>query len=370
MKILEIIPQLSSGGAERFTVDLSNQLCVCEKKEVVLVVLHPFEGLDFYKSELSPKIKVISLNKKKGVDILLLFKIYKVIKEEQPDVVHTHLRAIVYSFFAIFCYRKRIKFVHTVHNDAFKEAGRNVSYYSRKFLFSKRWTTPVTISHTSDKSFEQLYGFKATMIVNGRNIPEGLSVSQAVIDEFKEYRKSDDTKVLVNLARINSVKRQTMLAKIASQLTKEGYNFTLLIIGNTKNIELVDEIKSYKCPDIYVLGERNNPLEYLKMADAYCLCSTYEGLPISLIEAMGVGIVPVCTPVGGIIDIVKNGINGFLSSDTTEDAYYTSLRRFLDLKIDEMQVMKAESLNSYLPYSMTQCALKYINLFNQKNIRS
>ncbi len=54
------------------------------------------------------------------------------------------------------------------------------------------------------------------------------------------------------------------------------------------------------------------PLEYLKMGDAYALCSSYEGMPISLIEAIGVGCIPVCTPVGGIVDVVHNGENGFL----------------------------------------------------------
>lgn len=43
------------------------------------------------------------------------------------------------------------------------------------------------------------------------------------------------------------------------------------------------------------------------MGDAYALCSSYEGMPISLIEAIGVGCIPVCTPVGGIVDVVHNG---------------------------------------------------------------
>ena len=56
------------------------------------------------------------------------------------------------------------------------------------------------------------------------------------------------------------------------------------------------------------------------MGDAYALCSSYEGMPISLIEAIGVGCIPVCTPVGGIVDVVHNGENGFLSDGIGEES--------------------------------------------------
>ena len=141
-------------------------------------------------------------------------------------------------------------------------------------------------------------------------------------------------------------------------------NFTLLMIGSTKNTELVNEVKSYNCPNIYLLGEKHNPLEYLKMADAYCLCSSYEGMPISLIEALGVGCIPVCTPVGGIVDVVKSGENGFLSENISEECYYNTLKHFLSLSKKEIAQLKMAALNSYAPFSMTECAEKYYHLFN------
>lgn len=46
MKILEIIPQLSSGGGERFVVDLCNELS--KEHDVTLMVLHSLDKVDFY----------------------------------------------------------------------------------------------------------------------------------------------------------------------------------------------------------------------------------------------------------------------------------------------------------------------------------
>ena len=107
------------------------------------------------------------------------------------------------------------------------------------------------------------------------------------------------------------------------------------------------------------MGERHNPLEYLKSADAFCLCSLYEGLPISLIEALGVGNVPVCTPVGGIINLVKD------SKDTTEEEYYYCLKRFMSLSDSNLKEMKMHAIDSYAPYSMNTCAYNYLQMFEQ-----
>lgn len=361
MKILEIIPQLSSGGAERFTVDLCNELA--EKHDVTLIMLHRFEGLDFYRKELSPQIKLVSLNKKKGVDLGLIFKLYQLIKKGEFDVVHTHLRAIIYSLLAITRYHKQIKFVHTLHNDAFREAGGKVSLIIRKILFHQRWVSPVAISEASADSVEQLYGFNPILIHNGRNISRDFEISNEIREEIKKYKKNKDTRVLVNLARFEPQKRQPLLARVVARLSQEGYNLTLLFIGSKKTLEMIEEVKNISCSGIHILGEKSNPLEYLKAADAYCLCSSYEGMPISLIEALGLGTIPICTPVGGVVNMIRDGKNGFLSENISEESYYITLRHFLEMTDGELAAMKKDVIMSYPPYSMNKCATKYLELF-------
>ncbi|MPN39759.1 hypothetical protein SDC9_187288 [bioreactor metagenome] len=56
----------------------------------------------------------------------------------------------------------------------------------------------------------------------------------------------------------------------------------------------------------------------------------YEGLPISLIEAISCGCTPLCTPAGGIPDIIKHGETGFLSADFTYESYYSLIREYID----------------------------------------
>lgn len=84
MKILEIIPQLSSGGGERFVVDLCNELS--KEHDVTLMVLHSLDKVDFYLKEVSNNVRVVSMNKRMGLDIGLLFRVYRYIHREKPDV--------------------------------------------------------------------------------------------------------------------------------------------------------------------------------------------------------------------------------------------------------------------------------------------
>lgn len=363
MKIVEIISQLNSGGAERFTVDLCNELS--KEHDVTLIVLYSLEMHGFYASEVSKRVNLVSLNMTKKSDIGIYFRVRSQIKKIKPDIVHTHLNALPCTMLPILFSRK-IGYFHTVHNDARKEAKDAISAAIRRLCFKRKLVTPITISKESQRSFVDYYGLDAPMIFNGRDIPMDLDVSQAVKEEFKQYRKTKDTKVLVCLARIMHVKRQPMLVKIADRLNKEGYNFTLLLIGNKRNEEMVAEIESYNCKNVYLLGEKHNPLEYLAMTDAYCLCSSYEGMPISLIEAMGVGAIPVCTPVGGIVDVICNGINGFISKDIEQESYYETLKTFLTLSAEDLVKVSFQTKMSYTPFSMKECASKYVELFKKK----
>lgn len=107
------------------------------------------------------------MNKRMGLDIGLLFRVYRYIRREKPDVVHTHLRAIMYIAFAIM--RKNgVMYCHTVHSAADKEAGGSfISSGMRKFCFHRGWITPITISAESLHSFRKYYGMDAPMISMG-----------------------------------------------------------------------------------------------------------------------------------------------------------------------------------------------------------
>ena len=337
MKILEIIPQLSQGGAERFVIDLCNEMSM--EHEVVLVVLHNVDNHGFFRKELSKQVRLISMNKRMGMDWQLFFRLAKLIREEKPDVVHTHLRGIVYTFLS-YIFTSKIKFIHTVHNDAKMEAGGGVSKWCRELAFNLKRVHPVTISEESQRSFEEFYHLPSTLIYNGRPEYNFNTDISAVQQELENIKTNKQAKIIVNIARIQPQKNQLPLAKAIDNLNKQGYAVELAIIGNKADKQIVNNIEALNSPYVHLLDVRTNPRDYMRAADAFCLSSIYEGMPITLIECFSVGTIPLCTPVGGIVNMIEDGENGLLANSSSQDDIEDMLKRYLYLKTDSITVFK------------------------------
>lgn len=362
MKILEIIPQLSQGGAERFVVDLCNELSMSD--DVTLVVLHNIDRTGFFAKEIRPEVKVISMNKRPGFDFRLFFRLRKLIRKERPDVVHTHLRAIVYCLLA-YLTKPKIKFIHTVHNDAEKEAGSGISKWCRRFAFRTKRVTPVTISEESQRSFIDFYGITPPMIYNGRPSYKESPLLPETKNELNDL-KTNTTSIIVNIARISQQKNQLPLAKAIVNLNQKGKNVELAIIGRNDDSPITPQLQALNCKQLHLLGTRTNPRDYMKAADAFCLSSVYEGMPITLIECFSVGAIPICTPVGGIVNMIDDGKNGILTTGTSQEEIETAILRFLNLTDEERAEMKRNSLVSFGKYDMATCAKNYKNLMHTK----
>lgn len=365
MKILEIIPNLGSGGAERFTVDLCNEFA-SQGHDVQLVVLFPLDNPShsFYLHEVDSRVQIISLNKKMGLDLSIYYKLSNVIRDFKPAVVHSHVRALFYLPFSVLRFHNKIKFFHTVHSDAAKEAlGSNLDVWIRRIGFKKNYIKAITISPESRQSFEKYYGITAPMIYNGRNIPKDISICDDVKGIYNKLRVTPNTKIILNVAHIDKVKRQNILARAITALNNEGYDISLALVGREEDSEIVNEIRVLGNPRINILGARTNPLEFMKAADAFCLSSQYEGLPISLIESLGVGTIPICTPVGGIKNLIIDGENGFLSTDLSEESIKNAIIRFLSVDNTQIDALKANINKTYQSFTMKDCAKAYESLF-------
>lgn len=362
MKILQVIPQLSQGGAERFVIDLCNE--IGKNHTIILIVLHSIDEYGFFSNELNPNIQLISMNKKKGIDFSLFFRLFNLIRKEKPDVVHTHLRSIVYILLS-FIFNRKVKYIHTVHNDAEKEAGKGFNKWCRKFAFKRKLVYPITISEESQLSFNKFYQVTSTLIYNGR--PEYIELSnlKTIEEEINTIKTNKSCITIINVARIQKQKNQYILSKAVQSLNKKGYSIELFIIGDKADLGITENIKNLNSPFIHMLGTRNNPRDYMKIADAFCLSSLYEGMPITLIECFSVGCIPICTPVGGIINMITDNKNGLLSNGTTQEDMESILLKFMSLTPQEKSLMQIESKKSYSAFTMKNCAAQYIQVINK-----
>lgn len=359
MKIVQLVYSLCSGGAEKFVVDIANQLAANGNDVTLCMLLKETETYVFNKQFLSSKVKFVSLGLDNGFSLSKCGIVDKYIKSQKPDIVHCHLNVIPYIFkTAIF--NKKIKFFHTLHSVASNTGGDGLQFYLNKFFYSNNIIRPICISKLCQESYEEYYKLhNAPYIDNGRAIVNPSEKFDDVKGEVESYKKTQVTKVFIHVARCDHQKNQGLLIDAFNQLDKEGYDYNLLIIGRDFDSTDGKKLQERANSKIKFLGEKNNVNDYLLCSDAFCLTSIYEGLPISLLEALSCGITPICTPIGGMPDVVKDGKTGYLSQGLAIEEYCLAIRRFIEKPIEKQILIDFYKKN----YSMEVCAAKYEQTF-------
>lgn len=364
MKIFQVIPTLLEGGAERFVVDLCNTLTENYPCQIVLVVFFRMDKNIFLSRELNPAVEIIELDKQLGLDIKVVKKLNRLVNEHRPDVIHTHLNTFEYMFFTLLSHRKHINFINTIHNSPDRIYNNWLVRIIGSVMYRFRNVFPVIISTDSILEFKKYFpAVKPVLIFNGRPLVRLSNKIDAVQKEVDSYRLTRDTLVFINVARISPQKNQLMLVEAFNQLISEGKDVVLLIAGMPWDKNILEKLNAVIGQRIHLLGYKDNATDYLKCADAFCLSSFYEGMPISLIEATQYGIVPICTPAGGTKDIIDPSI-GFMSEDYSVESYVNSLKAFLELSDEQRKAMSMNGISAYNSrFTMQITASKYYELY-------
>lgn len=364
MKILQIIFSLSSGGAERFVVDLSNELS--KTNDVTLLTLKndtvDVENRNFYKFDLSPRVKYENLGLGDGFHISYPWIVYEFVKRAKPDIVHIHLPGIInYCYLAVFLLGRKMTFVETIHNDIYASYMNlfcRFSYFTLLCTGKLRWAA---LSGINYKQVEKVYPkAMCRCIYNGRAPMQPTGEFEMVKKEISKLKDNNDTKVILHVARCNPQKNQQLLIQSFNSIRQQGVNAILLVIGAHFDSEEGMRLKTMAGKGIFFLGTRTNISDYMLNSDVFALSSNFEGMPITLLEAMLCGVPMVSTPVTGAMDVI-NGKNGVLSKDFTEKSYIAALNQMLD----NYDSFKAEAMKEkdHSPYTIKHCAEQYLRFY-------
>ena len=360
MRILHIHTKLVSGGIEAIVCGLANEM-VKSHDVTVCTIFEPHDDDVFY-SRLKPEVKKITCGKKNfGFSIKEIFDITRLFLKGNYDVIHVHGCFQYYALAALLCHSK-VKIFYTIHSDAIKE---NQTWDKRLFVFKKfcfkhRWIRPVTISKSSQRSFEALYGCNSDMVENG------VAESQIKCDFsfLNKYRKTENTLLFFHAGRISEPKNQVVLCQVFQSIINKGNDVVLIIAGMKEDKTIFSSIEKYLGERIIYIGEQKNVPQLMYEADAFCLPSIWEGLPVTLLESLSVGCIPICSPVGGIVDVIDDGQNGFLSHSSDKEDYENKIEYFVKLNKTERERIKINAKNSFQKYNIITTASKYLEIYD------
>lgn len=299
-KILYIVEAMG-GGIFSYIVDLSNELINYYDIYIAYAVRKqtPQNYMDYFDKRIN-LIKVEnfcrSINPIKDIKAMLELK--QIEKKIKPDIIHLHSSKA--GAIGRIAFNGKIPMFYTPHGYSFLmencNAIKRILFKSIEYICAKRKC--VTISCSVGEHLETLkLTKKAVYVNNGININE----LQKNIDKTE---KINHPFTVFTLGRICYQKDPTLFNEIAKQLS----DIRFIWIGDG---ELRNELNS---SNIEVTGwvDRMKAIKYAVNADVFILPSRWEGLPISLLEAMYMKKICVVSNVIGNRDVIINNYNGFI----------------------------------------------------------
>jgi len=317
IKVLNIIASWEVGGAEKVVLSFLESANDNRFEMHVAALINKGSLKQNFKSL---GIETYDLGIKYTWQYYKVFKLIKIYRNQNFDIVHTHLLKtdIIGGLFAALC-KVPIR-ISTKHND-----NSLMNYVKKKLDFFS--------SYIFDAFIAVSESVKSDMIKRGLKeqfihiiYPSTLALKEQDIykSESIDIELSEDDKVIIGcLCRLHPVKGLDYLIKSIPIILKRLKNFSIVIAGADKDgylysyKELIRQLGvSAYCKFI---GYKENTKSFLSQIDIFVLPSISEGFPQSTLEAMYQKKPIIATKVGGLREQIIEGENGFLVPPKNED---------------------------------------------------
>lgn len=343
MTIVQIITLSETGGAQTVLAHISNYLV--NQGHRVLVVAGEGNGslwgiLDGRVEKLKCSSLKRSLNLMQDIKTVRHFR--KIYREVQPDIIHLHSSKA--GFLGRLAFPPS-KVVYTVHG---YDSIRKVYPVFRpiEFLMQFRCAAVVGVSRYDQDTLNEDKIFRnVSFVYNG--VPVKPLDDELFWNIPKEYSKK-----ILCVARISPQKNIELFLEVAKLMPE----YAFVWIGNNKTIHS-------ELGNVFFLGSIPQAGKYCQLCDLLILTSNYEGLPMTIIEAMSYGKPIVASDVGGISEIVRNDINGFVSVNE-KASFKTNIEKvFRNKEIHESMAENSKKIYSS-ELTVEKMVDGYLNIYN------
>lgn len=369
MRIIEVVAGFGAGGAETLLKDLSIGF-KSKGHEVLVVVIDELTDDVSEVSKISQlrqnDIEIISLNRKPGrKSFSLFFEIYKIIKINTPDVVHIHSFLGALYFFPFSLFFSKCKFVQTIHSTHVLHS----KWY--KVVYSKILRLKYKNVFCSDESYRILNQLIGEGIVINNGIPTGTNQNIRKFME-KKFNIPANSLIILNVGRVSKEKNQILLLDIVEKLNHIFFKGSLymLVCGKSFNDSLYRDI-IMRCgklkfnDNIKFIGVQDNISDLMYSSDLYISTSIYEGLPITVLEAMQTGVPLVLSPIKEHLNVFGD-LEACYFPETNEVHSYVDLfkknKEIFNLNKDDILLKRDMPITKY---HINNCILEYLSCFNK-----
>ena len=303
------------------------------------------------------------------LSIIDIFRLIKFIRRNSIDIIHAHGKGagLIARILKLFTSRYLIYTFHGIHISCLNNFQKLI-YLIYENIFGWLDDKKIFVSDSEKQVANNLIinVFNNYKIIN--NSVTNRSFKENTDNEIFNYSIGirNDKKNIISICRLVDQKNIFEIFKIARNLPQ--YNFIILgngyLFNKAKNFLILNKIKN-----VYVLGNKKNVYKYLYNSQLFLSTSLYEGHPISILEAMSVGLPILASNVTGNIDTIENKISG----------YYYDLGNINQASILAKEILEDQklkqifSINSFKlqrkKFSTRKMKQSYIDLYSEFRTR-
>jgi glycosyltransferase involved in cell wall biosynthesis len=358
MKILHVVPSFGLGGMERVVCAIINRTFA--KYQHYIMSLDGNSSA--YRWIQSDNIQYIDFCKDCKF-LVFLKRMYKIINNTSPDLLMTYnwggTDAIWLGKLAGV---KNI--IHNEHGFSIEEA--KITAWKRdigRFITYRMASRLVTVSSNLKFSIQKKYflrGNSIQMIPNGIDsdyYSPDLRVRQGVREKLN-FDQEDF--VIIFSGRLDPVKNFELLMEVFEYCHVVDRKVKLLIVGDGPERPKIEQLSIQKNlhAAVVMVGQKFEVLPYLRAGDVFLLTSLTEQMPLTILEAMSVGLPVIASDVGEIRNIIDDGKDGFLRN--IADGYEGFASALLSLKVSPdrqtiSQAARSKIVSGFQEVKMVQC---------------
>lgn len=262
----------------------------------------------------------------------------EIVKKEKISVIHTHHRMAAFYVYITRLYKWCV-FINTSHNTF-----ENKKIFTR-LAYCK--ANLITCGEMVKRNLTDYYGVskdKVTVIHNAVKPFE----EQIIVDSKIQKLHNEGKFIVCNIGRLSEQKGMEYYLKAIPLVIKKHPDIFFLVVGTGEDeAELKDMVRELGIEKfVYFTGYRSDIQNLMSQVDLIVLSSLWEGLPLTPIEAFSVGKTIVATAVDGTVEIIKDGVNGFL----VEPRNYKQIAQKIEYifeNISSREKMEDNSLQTY-----------------------
>jgi len=342
IRVLQLIDSLNQGGAERMAINIANLL---HENNIVSTVCSTRSDGDLSK-HLLPGVDLLLLNKKSFFDFRAIFILLKYVRTKEISIIHAHSSSIFWAVFAKLI-KPKLKIIwHDHFGNRVNDSNRNLFY----ILFSIFFFRVIVVNSELENWAKKHLLINQTKILYLKNFP--------IMKISSKAQRHDDTIKIIYLANLQEPKNHHLLVEAINSICNKYTNIKIMIIliGGYQNDlyfnSLVSLIEKYGLTSFFTFTGSVDPSDYLSQADIGVICSTFEGLPVSLLEYGLAELSVVATAVGQCPEVLDYGNAGLLVKSGNISEFAEALYSLISdkLVIKEMgKRLKERVINNYGP---------------------